>query len=371
MSISPIDLGIPHQVTTHMTTITQVRARWAAAFGLFLTGLWILHGFLVPIAWAVVLGITLWPLYAGLKKHWTKPSDSFLPALIVTLVMAGIVYGPLTYGLLQVGQEAQSVLHLLQHAHQGGLPTPDWILGLPKVGPQAAELWQHWLGSSAAVKDLLKQIVSSELPHYTRQFASLIFHRYASAFFTFVVLFFLLLNGELLGRRVLYLCDRAFGDNGSRYALHAMTAVRATVNGIVLVALGQGVALGFGYAAAGFAHAALMGVITGLIALVPFAAKIMSVGAAFVLFGEGKIGPGLGLFVFGLLIIILSDNYLKPKLIGNAVKLPFIWTLLGILGGIETFGFLGLFLGPTIMAILISVWRDSLSDSQDGLVPRE
>ncbi|NDE57285.1 MAG: AI-2E family transporter, partial [Gammaproteobacteria bacterium] len=200
-------------------------------------------------------------------------------------------------GLLQVGQEAQSVLHLLQHAHQGGLPTPDWILGLPKVGPQAAELWQHWLGSSAAVKDLLKQLVSSELPHYTRQFASLIFHRYASAFFTFVVLFFLLLNGELLGRRVLYLCDRAFG--------------------------------------------------------------------------EGKIGPGLGLFVFGLLIIILSDNYLKPKLIGNAVKLPFIWTLLGILGGIETFGFLGLFLGPTIMAILISVWRDSLSDSQDGSVARD
>ena len=97
----------------------------------------------------------------------------------------------------------------------------------------------------------------------------------------------------------------------------------------------------------------------------------MSVGAALVLFGEGKIGPGLGLFVFGLLIIILSDNYLKPKLIGNAVKLPFIWTLLGILGGIETFGFLGLFLGPTSMAILISVWRDSLSDSEDGSVPRD
>ena len=106
-----------------MTTITQVRARWAAAFGLFLTGLWILHGFLVPIAWAVVLGITLWPLYARFKKHWSqRDSESFVPALIVTLVMAGLVYGPLTYGLLQVGQEAQSVLHLLQHAHQDGLP---------------------------------------------------------------------------------------------------------------------------------------------------------------------------------------------------------------------------------------------------------
>jgi predicted PurR-regulated permease PerM len=137
------------------------------------------------------------------------------------------------------------------------------------------------------------------------------------------------------------------------------------------VALGQGVALGFGYAAAGFDHAALMGVITGLIALVPFAAKIISVGASMVLFGEGKLGPGVGLFVYGLLIIILSDNYLKPKLIGNAVKLPFIWTLLGILGGIETFGFLGLFLGPTIMAILISVWRDSLSESQEPLVDRD
>ena len=70
--------------------------------------------------------------------------------------------------------------------------------------------------------------------------------------------------------------------------------------------------------------------------------------------------------MYGLVIILLADNYLKPKLIGDAVKLPFIWTLLGILGGIETFGLLGLFLGPTIMAILISVWRDSFVEAADN-----
>jgi len=63
--------------------------------------------------------------------------------------------------------------------------------------------------------------------------------------------------------------------------------------------------------------------------------------------------------IYGLVVVILADNYVKPKLIGNQVRLPFIWTLLGILGGIESFGFVGLFLGPTIMAVLMSIWRDS------------
>jgi predicted PurR-regulated permease PerM len=125
------------------------------------------------------------------------------------------------------------------------------------------------------------------------------------------------------------------------------------------VALGQGVALGFGFHLAGFQHAALFGVLTSLVALIPFAAKLISFAAALVLISEGAVAAGIAFLIYGLLVVILADNYVKPKLIGNQVRLPFIWTLLGILGGIESFGFVGLFLGPTIMAVLMSIWRDS------------
>lgn len=349
-----------------MTTPAQVRARIWAAVCLLLLGVWILHGFLVPLAWAVVLGLTAWPLYDGIHRRlFRHRANTVLPALALTLMIALLLFGPVTYGLVRLGQEVQSFARILQHAHQDGLPAPAWLASLPRFGRAAAEGWNQWLGTSDSAREALRHLLASDIPAYTRNFAAQILHRYAAAFFTLVVLFFVFQQGEAVGRRVLALCDRAFGDHGSRYARHAATAVRATVNGIVLVALGQGIALGFGYAAAGFEHAALLGVVTGLVALIPFAAKLMAIGAALVLFAEGRIGAGIGLLVYGLVIILLADNYLKPKLIGDAVKLPFLWTLLGILGGIETFGLLGLFLGPTIMAILISVWRDGAGEAID------
>jgi predicted PurR-regulated permease PerM len=347
-----------------MPTSIQLRARIWAVAGIAALGLWIIHGFLAPLAWAVVLGLTTWPLHERLQRGLPHEKYPALAPIILTLLIAGILFGPMTYGLMQLGHEIQSLAMILQEAHKNGLPPPDWLANLPMIGPAAAHGWRQWLGSSDAVRESLRHILSSDWLSYTRQFAAQILHRYAAAFFTVVVLFFVYRHGQAIGRKVLSLCDRAFGANGRHYALHATAAVRATVNGIVLVALGQGVALGFGYAAAGLQHALLLGVLTGLVAFIPFAAKLMFLVASLVLFAEGHTGAGIGLIVYGLAIILSADNYLRPKLIGDAVKLPFIWTLLGILGGIETFGLLGLFLGPTLMAVLMSVWRDSFPDER-------
>jgi predicted PurR-regulated permease PerM len=362
MDLSEINIYL----NTTMPTPIQFRAQlWAAAI-LFSLGLWILHGFLGPIAWAVIIALTTWPLLIQIRKILPFDHNHFLPPLILTLSIAGILFGPVTYGLIQLGQETQSLVSFLQEAQHNGISPPEWVGRLPMIGSTATLSWIEWLGTSDSVRETLKYILTSDWLVYTRQFAAQVFHRYASAFFSIVVLFFVYWRGDDVAKRVLLLCVRVFGDEGSRYARHAASAVRATVNGIVLVALGQGIALGFGYATAGLQHAMLLGVVTGVIAFVPFAAKLMFIGASTVLFAEGHTAQGLGLLIYGLLIILTADNYLRPKLIGNAVKLPFIWTLLGILGGIETFGLLGLFLGPTIMAILISVWRDCFDDAKNN-----
>jgi len=102
--------------------------------------------------------------------------------------------------------------------------------------------------------------------------------------------------------------------------------------------------------------------LTGVFAMIPFAAKLIFGACALVLVAEGHMAAGSSLFVFGVVVILLADNYVRPRLIGGAVKLPFIWTLLGIFGGLENFGLLGLFLGPTLMAVLMSIWRDWVAD---------
>ena len=72
----------------------------------------------------------------------------------------------------------------------------------------------------------------------------------------------------------------------------------------------------------------------------------------------GSTGAAIGVVAFGLVVVFIADHFVRPFLIGGAARLPFLWVLLGILGGIETFGLLGLFLGPVVMAALISLWRD-------------
>jgi len=343
-----------------MPTLTQVRARWAATTGILALGLWTIHGFLLPIVWAIVLSLTLWPLYDAIRKKLSPGHrGAVYAALGMTFGLAVLLYGPVSYGLIRLLKEMQSLISLIHSAQQEGIAPPVWLETIPLAGTELLHLWNQWLGSAESFKDLAHVLFSSHLPGYTRALAGFIVHRLASAFFILVVFFFILLNVDLLKEEVLKKADRLFGENGDRHVRHAANAVRATVNGIVLVALGQGVALGFGFQMAGFQHAALFGVLTSLVALIPFAAKLISIGAALVLISEGAVVAGMVFLVYGLVVVILADNYVKPKLIGNQVRLPFIWTLLGILGGIESFGFVGLFLGPTIMAVLMSIWRDS------------
>ena len=348
-----------------MPTQTQLRARWVATTGILALGLWTLHGFLLPIVWAVVFSLTLWPLYCALRKQlFPGPRGGIYAALGLTLAMAILLYGPVSYGLVRLLKEMQSLMSLIHTAQLEGIAPPIWLESIPLAGSELLHLWNQWLGSAESFKDLAHAMFSSHLPGYTRTLAAFIVHRLASAFFTLVVFFFILVNGEMLKDEVLKKAERLFGENGDRHVRHAANAVRATVNGIVLVALGQGVALGFGFQMAGFQHVALFGVLTSLVALIPFAAKLISIGAALVLISQGTVAAGITFLIYGLVVVILSDNYVKPQLIGNQVRLPFIWTLLGILGGIESFGFVGLFLGPTIMAVLMSIWRDSLESER-------
>lgn len=345
-----------------MTTDSQLKARWLAATLILGLGLWTLRDFLMPIAWSVVLALTLSPLYDALDLR-LKGRHPVLTSLGLTLALALVLYGPVSYGLVRVLNEMQSLTALLHQIQQDGLDPPAWLAGLPFIGSELSTLWDHWLRTPEAIRDMAHSLLSSGLPAKTRHLAAFLVHRFASSFFLLLLFFFILLNRALLQAEVLRLANRLFGEEGGRYAIHAANAVRATVNGIVLVALGQGVALGAGYMVAGFEHVALLSLVTAVVALIPFAAKILSLAAALLLISKGAVAAGVLFLMYGLIVVLVADNYVKPRLIGNQVKLPFIWTLLGILGGIESFGFLGLFLGPTLMAILISVWRDSQDPS--------
>jgi predicted PurR-regulated permease PerM len=183
-------------------------------------------------------------------------------------------------------------------------------------------------------------------------------HRLTSFVFTLLTLFFLFRDGDAVTAQVRRGAARAFGPGGERVGRQIIASVHGTVNGLVLVGLAEGVALGLVYVAAGVPHATVLGALTAVAAMVPGVAIVVIALAALVAVAAGSTLAGAAVFVVGGLAVFAADHFVRPALIGGATKLPFLWVLLGILGGLEVWGLLGLFLGPAIMAALILLWRE-------------
>lgn len=340
----------------------ESRARFIGALMLLILGAFVLHSYLPFLLWSVVLAITTWPLYVRLLKAGRWHGRIKWIAVMLTLAIGAVILIPLGYGLNRLLHELQSLSQLLRDTPKEGIPAPAWLEQIPWIGAWAKSLWQDFFGDSEALAGTLHALSSASALGYTKAFVGQLMHRLLGFLITLLALFFVYLHGENLGWKILAISRNLFGETGVRYAEHALAAVRATVNGLLLVGLGEGLLLGVGYAVAGLNHPALLGALTGILAMIPFAAKLIFGACALVLITQGHAVAGTGLFIFGLIVILAADNYVRPVLIGGAVRLPFLWTLLGIFGGLENFGLLGLFLGPTLLAVLMSIWRDFIED---------
>jgi len=184
-------------------------------------------------------------------------------------------------------------------------------------------------------------------------------YRLLLAFLSFLTMFLLLRDGSALGGRLLAVAEQWLGHPGERLFERMVFAVRGVVNGTVIIAMAEGFLIGIGYAIAGVPHAALFAILTAAFAMLPFGAWFAFSAAALVLLlNGGGVLATAGVFAWGSVVMLVGDNVAQPALIGGEAWLPLLWTLIGILGGLETFGLVGLFLGPVIMAALLTIWRD-------------
>ncbi len=348
--MNPPERTAPHPATAFL--------RWIAATAVILLSAWLLRGFLPALAWAVVIALATWPLYQRVPEGPLLVRGTIRRALLFTLGVGGLLLGPLFYALVIAGSEAEWLASQLAIAQRQGLPPPDWLARLPVVGGEALAFWQSVLGSAGGVSSWIHQWHPQSVVNWGEIVGAQLLHRGATLAFSLVTLFCLYRDGAALGARLLRLSTLALGDAGERYTLHALAAVRAAVNGLVLVAAGEGVLIWMGYALAGLPSSAVWGLATAVLALVPFAAPAGVAAAGLILLAQGKAVAAVAVAAWGMSVLFIADHFVRPGLIGGSVRLPFLWVLLGILGGVETFGLLGLFLGPVVMALAVSLWRE-------------
>ena len=264
---------------------------------------------------------------------------------------------PLALAGLQIAREAHNVLHLMEQARTQGLPPPEVLSRLP-FGAQMTAWWQTNLADPSGYAEFVDRMQHGSAVTYTRALGSQVVHRTVIFGFTLLTLFFLYREGNNLAGQMLRASQRAVGPHGERIGRQMIASVHGTLDGLVLVGLGEGVLIGVSYYVAHVPHPTLFGAATAIAAMIPFGAPTVFCVAGLLLIADGAVGAGVGVIAFGFTIVFLADHFVRPALIGGATKLPFIWVLFGIFGGVEAWGLLGLFLGPALMAALVMLWRD-------------
>jgi predicted PurR-regulated permease PerM len=338
-----------------------------AVLGALLLGLviWVAWDFLPALAWASMIALTTWPLYVRFAALFGRRTGQSVAALLFTLLVGIVLLIPIVLLLRQAAQDCQTILQGINQLRENGIPVPSWVSQLPLASEQVAIWWRSNLSDPKAVEGWLAGINLETAGAWIGAFGGQLLHRIAMFFFALLALFFLYRDGPWIGARLLDTADRLLGDPGERLAGKMIEAVRGTVNGTVVVAVAEGCIIGIGYLLAGVPNAFLFIVLTIAFAMLPFGAWAAFTAASLLLLAHG--GSALaaaGVFGFGAFVMLVGDHFVWPTLVGGAARLPFLAALIGIFGGLQVFGLLGLFVGPVVMAAFLTVWREWLIQPQ-------
>jgi predicted PurR-regulated permease PerM len=336
----------------------QQAAKSVLALSLALLGIWTLHRYMPALIWAAILAIAVWPLYQRAVRRWPPGRHNMLLPSVFTLALGLMFIVPLVLVAVQAGKEVHGLYQTIDKARTDGIPAPDWLGHLPIGSQQASTWWHENLENPDSASALMKRARESEFVSNGGQLGAEVAHRLVLFGFTLLTLFFLFRDGDRLGDQMQRASGRAFGPAGERVGRQMIASVHGTVDGLVLVGLGEGFILGVGYLLTGVPHPTLFGLFTAIAAMVPFGAPVVFGIAALILLTQGSVVSAVIIGVLGFVVTFVADHFVRPTLIGNATRLPFLWVLLGILGGVETWGLLGLFLGPATMAALMLLWRE-------------
>jgi predicted PurR-regulated permease PerM len=333
-------------------------SRVALAIGLVAIALWTAADFLPALVWAAILAVALWPLYAAFATR-VSAEPSSLTAFIFTLIVALILFTPMALAIYQIAQQSDVLAGWITQAHDNGIKVPEWIARLPVAADAVQQWWRDNLADPKAAASWLQTVNVDKASDFVKTFGGQLLHRMFMLFVALIALFIMLRNGRSIAQQFLLTSDRIFGDPGEGLVEKMVDAVRGTVNGTVIVALAEGLLIGVAYLIAGVPNPILFTVLTIAFAMLPFGAWAAFTAASLTLLVGGGSGLAAGcVFAWGAIVMLAGDHFVWPTLVGGAARLPFLFAFIGIFGGLATFGLLGLFLGPVIMAALLTVWRE-------------
>jgi predicted PurR-regulated permease PerM len=326
-----------HQDLTRTTlAVLFIGGLIAAVFG-------VLWPFLPAIVWAMTLVVSTWPLMLRVQRY--AGNRRSLAVLVMTAALLLIVIVPLWLAIATVVANLDQIADFARASLSLRLPQPpEWVPELPLIGPRAAQAWRQLAATD--VSDLAPKL-EPYAGYMTRWFAGavgslgLLFLQFLLIVAIAAIMF---ARGERAAAGVIRFSRRLAGERGETTARLAGQAIRGVALGVVVTAIAQ----------------SLLGGISLAVVGIPFAPRLVLLPAVAWMYWSGEIVWGTVLVGFSL-VTLTMDSFLRPLLIRRGADLPMLLILAGVIGGLIAFGLLGIFVGPTVLAVaytLLNAWID-------------
>jgi predicted PurR-regulated permease PerM len=329
----------------------------------------VLKPFLVATMMAAVVCISSWPVYEWLlrkfkgRKNWAATTMTFALVLVVILPLALVAYS-LSDNVMAI------YVFISDLIQRGPMEPPAWVATLPMVGGALHDYW-HTLASNHEEMAALTHKILEPTKDILIASGILLGQGVAEMSLASFVCFFFYRNGVEFMQFIEGVMLRVVGTRAKEVVTIINNTVRSVMYGLLGTSLAQGIIATIGFALAGVPAALLLGFATAMLALLPVGPPLIWGGASIWLFSQGEVGWSFFMLLWGAILISGVDNMLLPLLLSRGSQLPFILLLLGVMGGVFAFGFVGIFIGPTLLAVglnLMQKWivRDEGIEKKPG-----
>ena len=317
----------------------------------------VLYPFLSALLWASILVYTTWPVFEWLRLHLHLRRP--LAALLMVALTAVVLVLPIAVAAPGSAEDISMLRHTIMDGLRAGLPgSPQWVFDIPLIGNTMGDLWNRWAADISVMLEALRPYFGIVVENGLSLLLS-IANGVLMFLLSLFVAFFFYVYGEPIADRLRLLLHRIAGLQAERLITVTGATVRGVVYGILGTAVVQGILTAFGLWLSGVPRPALLGGIAGVLSVLPVGAPVIWIPAALWLMGSGHLGWGIFLAIYGSGAITGADSLIRPWFISRGAQLPFLLTLLGVLGGALAFGLLGIFLGPVLLGIgytLVNEW---------------
>jgi predicted PurR-regulated permease PerM len=330
----------------------------------------VLLPFVSALILAAVLCFSTWPVFLAMTR--LTGGRKTISALAMVMLLAAVIIVPFAILGSHLVDNVRAVVTAAHRALAEGPPQPpEWLGKIPMVGERIREFWiafsQDVTSQSAALEQVIGWFAKVAL-----DFGKLLGQGLLEIGVSLVICFFLYRDGVAVERRLYGAVYRICGSEAERLVEIAALTARSVVYAMIGTSIIQGILFGVGFLTAGVPGAFVLGFATFILSFIPAGTALIWIPSAIWLIQEGAMAWGIFIIIWGLVIGGVLEHLLRPILMAGSGSTPLILILLGVLGGTLAFGFVGIFIGPTLLAVghgLLQLWTDGVVEPAPAAEP--